>query len=395
MGLADEGRSSRSSPRMYSARELASMHFPPTVPQVSGLITPGLGLLIGPPKLGKSLAVLDLAIALAGGGVALGGFPVSAPCPVLVLALEDGPRRVHDRLAAIAGSAVPNGLHFVTEGEPHALVATAAAFCREHEGDRPVVFIDTFAKVRTRVSANVNAYYADYGAVGEIRSAVTSVDGAACVVVHHTRKSKGEPGDWLETANGSNGLTGAADYIIGLVRTRGSATGRLIVTGRDVEEAEYSLEFVGGRWSCVGQNVTEARGHAQVERLSEGTSDQTRAIIEAVAQLPVGATAQEVAKRVDRDGQLVSTIMGQLSDRGLLQRLRRGVYCIPRPVETIEIVEKPTLSVGPVATESTESMLSMQGVRDGRVGAPAGCPNHGLPEVSGVGCVRCALERSA
>ena len=43
--------------------------------------------------------------------------------------------------------------------------------------------------------------------------------------------------------SGTNGLAGSADAVLVLRRRRGKAAAELHVTGRDVEEAEYALDF--------------------------------------------------------------------------------------------------------------------------------------------------------
>ena len=60
------------------------------------------GILGGAPKPGKSFVALDLAVAVASGQPALGRFAVATPGPVLLLAAEDPPAVVVQRLAALA-----------------------------------------------------------------------------------------------------------------------------------------------------------------------------------------------------------------------------------------------------------------------------------------------------
>jgi RecA-family ATPase len=57
----------------------------------------GFVIIAGPPKLGKSLLVLDWLLAGAIGGAALGKVRVGAARDMLYLALEDGDRRLRAR----------------------------------------------------------------------------------------------------------------------------------------------------------------------------------------------------------------------------------------------------------------------------------------------------------
>ncbi len=75
-------------PTIITAYDLMRATFLPTRWMVPGLLPDGLTLLAGKPKMGKSWLALELAIAVATGGVALGQIPVE-PGDVLYLALED------------------------------------------------------------------------------------------------------------------------------------------------------------------------------------------------------------------------------------------------------------------------------------------------------------------
>ena len=76
---------------MISAAELDRMTFPPLDWHVPGLVPEGFGLLVAPPKAGKSWLVAGVGLACALGGMAFGRIDVPAR-PVLYLALEDGRR---------------------------------------------------------------------------------------------------------------------------------------------------------------------------------------------------------------------------------------------------------------------------------------------------------------
>ena len=84
----------------WTAAELLTVEFPPARFAVPGLIAEGANLLVGSPKLGKSWLALNLGVAIACGGCALGRVPVVAG-DVLYLALEDSGRRLQSRLRQI------------------------------------------------------------------------------------------------------------------------------------------------------------------------------------------------------------------------------------------------------------------------------------------------------
>src|SRR5262245_25770067 len=85
---------------------------------IPDLLAQGCTLLAGPPKVGKSWLALNIAVAVATGGKALGTIDVEAG-DVLLLALEDNGRRLQNRLGLVLeGDAAPERLTLVTECEP-------------------------------------------------------------------------------------------------------------------------------------------------------------------------------------------------------------------------------------------------------------------------------------
>ena len=91
--------------KRWPAAELLATEFPLRW-AVPDLLPEGLSLLVGAPDAGKSWLALDIALAVAAGGDALGALPVDAG-RVLYLALEDGPRRVQDRIRLLIGAEAP------------------------------------------------------------------------------------------------------------------------------------------------------------------------------------------------------------------------------------------------------------------------------------------------
>lgn len=100
--------------RAVTAAWLDAQEFPPLEWTVDGILPEGMGLLVAPPKAGKSWMVANIALACAAGGSALGKIPVKKR-PVLYLALEDGHRRLQSRFRTLmAGQPLPEGLEVVT-----------------------------------------------------------------------------------------------------------------------------------------------------------------------------------------------------------------------------------------------------------------------------------------
>ena len=89
-------------PKLVSAAELKTKEFPEPVAYIDGLVLEGLGILGGKPKLGKSWWALRAGLAIASGGVAFGNPNRNVEqAPVLYLALEDGKKRLQNRLGKL------------------------------------------------------------------------------------------------------------------------------------------------------------------------------------------------------------------------------------------------------------------------------------------------------
>jgi AAA domain len=81
---------------------LDGQQFPPLRYAVPGLIAAGLDIIAAPPKVGKSLLILDWLLAVVSGGLALSTIPCLER-DVLLLALEDGDRRLQSDFGSCAG----------------------------------------------------------------------------------------------------------------------------------------------------------------------------------------------------------------------------------------------------------------------------------------------------
>src|SRR5262249_40915424 len=155
------------------------------------------------------------------------GVPVEAG-DVLYLALEDGPRRMKDRLQKqLSDGEIPDRLQIVFDcprlgsGCVERLEEGLAA----HQKGR-LVIIHTFKKRRPTRGGGHNAYDVDYDDVGALKKLADKYE-VAIVPVHHTRKAAAE--DVFDTVSGSRGLTGAADTTLILKRPAGSDVGTLFV----------------------------------------------------------------------------------------------------------------------------------------------------------------------
>lgn len=232
-----------------SAEELLGKEYPPLNELVEGLLSPGLFILAGAPKSGKSWLVLQLAHHVSM-GLFLWGRQVRQ-CKVLYLALEDTEQRIQNRLCKICnGNTGP--IFFATEAEllGRGFEDQIRSFLQTHSGIG-LVIVDTLAKVRETASRR-NAYAEDYATMTCLKNLAQQYD-LVLLVVHHTRKQ--ESADIMGMISGTNGLMGCADGAMVLERPdRLSTEAALSITGRDCEDARLLLNHnkVTMCWEYVG-----------------------------------------------------------------------------------------------------------------------------------------------
>jgi hypothetical protein len=313
--------------------------FPPLNYVVPGLIPEGLALLVGAPKIGKSWLSLSIALAAASGGRALGCIEVD-PRPVLLLALEDGDRRLQDRIRKlIPGAPIPPQLHYITRIHQGLVVQTIEAWLQTIEHAMPLVLLDTLGKIMPPAMTGETTYQRDYKVASRLKEICDNRPGMSLTGLHHDRKAAAE--DFVESVSGTNGLAGAADTIIVIARPRNESRGLLKVTGRDVVEAEYAVTTEDGNWLLMGGNLADAASVAATIRATANLGERSAEILRFVNKHPEGVRAGDVAKALgDIDAKEAGTYLGRLLSVGKVRKPERGLYI---PVESVESVETETL----------------------------------------------------
>jgi AAA domain len=363
-GEAAAARPSSASPGllagMMTAAAIGAQVYPDLVEHVPGLITEGFGILAGAPKTGKSWLGLDVALACAEGGIALGGLPVDQRS-VLLLALEDGPRRLQSRMRQLRGgmTPLPNSLDICTEVTPGTVAATISEWMCGHAGDRhkPLVVLDTLGCARPQRRAGDDPYIADYQLGRGIKRLVDQVPGAGLLAVHHTRKQGAQ--DWMDTVSGTQGIVGSADYVLVLRRERQSNDGLLSVTGRDVTENEYALAVTAGRWSLDGPDLDAAAESARSRTEAAREQKQSRLADRSLSALTYVQSRKETAPKdlaayLKVSPQTAATTLGRLVDKNLIVKSAYGHYS-PIPTPDKSVVPVVSVVVAGQTDKTTES----------------------------------------
>ncbi|MGI5953992.1 AAA family ATPase [Dysosmobacter sp.] len=256
---------------------------------VDSLLSQGLHILAGSPKVGKSWLVLWLAVMVAKGE------PVwdmaTRQGHTLYLCLEDSVLRIQNRLFEITEDA-PESVHFCTECAPigQGLEEQIETFSMEHPGT-VLVIIDTLQMVRPIHDATYANDYRDMSVLKRLADRL----GLAILLIHHLRKEKAE--DVFHRISGTTAISGAVDSNFTLVeKRRGSGRAKLTCIGRDIEYRELELERNADNvWELLSDSRTQPElleGRITV-LLSEFLEEQREFI----------GTPTELSQRIDPDGQ--------------------------------------------------------------------------------------------
>jgi hypothetical protein len=136
----------------------------------------------------------------------------------------------------------------------------------------------------------------------------------ALVIVHHARKEFSD--DFLASVSGTYGITGSADTTAVIRRKRLEAFGTIVVTGRDVPEAELSVRFDGAIW------------HAAPAALPEASFERAEVYRTIEAQGPLFPKA--IADELGLERSSVQHMVTKLVDSGAVVRTAKG-YAAAEP----------------------------------------------------------------
>lgn len=305
---------------LISAKKIQDMEFQPIEWIVEKLITPGLIILAGRPKSGKSWLSLNLSLSITRGGIALSHFKAKKAA-VLYFALEDNVRRLKSRMENILNAeddkVAPTNLYFLEDD---------IIFPKLNDGgldeiqkvlteyaDIKLVIIDTLGRSRAdHKRSDNNMYLGDYDLLAVLQTFALK-NKIAILMVHHTKKGSEEY--VFDEISGTTGITGAADTMLLLKKVK--KQNKLYVTGRDIEEAEYNVYF--DRDSCTW-NVTEEAQDAINITVERGE------ILDLLTAEQRPMKTGEIAQTLSKEQSNVSHLLKGLKEDGLVVRPKYGHY---------------------------------------------------------------------
>lgn len=275
--------------RVWSAADLQAAELPEPPWVVPDLVPAGLTLVAGAPKIGKSWLLMQVAFALGSGGKTLGEDIEQRR--VLYLALEDGPRRLKQRMENQQWPRLDT-VTFATDARPGDLLGlldrTAAEVC----------LIDTFTAFYEGLVRDHDKVGDVSGPLAELRRLVNDRGVSVWVVDHHSKAKRADP---VTAILGSQGKGAGPDTIVGLYRERQSLEADLKVTGRDIEDQQRKLKWDSRLfcWHTVTTDGTQYKWAPEILRaLRESTLPVSVSELEARTQVNRGTVSRVLAALV-------------------------------------------------------------------------------------------------
>lgn len=297
---------------LYTLGGLMESVFPEPRWVIAGILSEGLNILAGKPKMGKSMMAMNIAMTVAAGGMALGNIQ-TIPGDVLYISLEDRTRRLQSRARKML-----RGLKCGTSGN----LTLATAWPRQGEGGlemvewwmkrskRPALcIIDVWGKFRPAGNPKANQYTQDYEHMSPLKDLMDK-HGCCGLALMHLRKGASE--DVVEDVSGTLGIVGAADGMMILQRARNDNEAKVFVTGRDVADTELALRFDPEHliWTNLGPAEEHVTGKLQL------------AIIAYLRQLNGSAAfVADIAAHLEETSDKVRRILHRLFDKRIIRHV--------------------------------------------------------------------------
>ena len=231
-------------PRVLNVAEILALKVSKPESLIDGILpATGASLIVGAPKSGKTLAAVQMAIAVAAGSGLYGRHKITKPGPVLVVEKDDpaGAASVQEILnrsqVPVAGIPFhlwePNSLKNLSFG-PEWLAMLEASI---KELQLRLVVVDSYTSMRGPRQRGVDIGKAEQQELTE-HDALAKRTGCTILLIHHT--SKGSAGlDWSEKAAGTFAMSAATESQVNISRFAEmdiAAPERLVrIRGRDLE----------------------------------------------------------------------------------------------------------------------------------------------------------------
>lgn len=313
----------------------------------------------GPPKAGKTWAALDLAMCVARGVPWLDGAfenTIGAPARVLVVALEDGRRRLAARLWELArghGTTLNDpsiAANLSIAREPLRLAGDEREFAAELRRWRPVVVV---IDCLTRVMVGDQNAIRDVAAFTALWSRMCSDVGASITFLHHTGKASGDSRnkrDPFDSIRGSGDLVAAARNVVVAqpMGIDGAAVSDVRMRGNlDLRRDRFALGFErtpqpDGRWcarlvdrgdvDALRTTATGDRRTARGNAMRDERAHRQATALE-IARTQGAVSKATLAPRIDMSEGTAAAVLREMAADGLIVAAGQRGYVLPGGVQ--------------------------------------------------------------
>ncbi len=205
---------------------------------VDGMIYPGIHILSGDLKIGKSWMMLDMCLAVAKDEDFLGRKTEQGQ--VVYMALEDTFISLQSRMYELTDEPSENLFFTLLANSIGIGLEEDLQECKKMFPNLKMIVIDTLQKIRNNIDTK---YGADYQELSVLKSIADQL-GIAILLVHHNRKARDSNQNNL--ISGTNGIAGCADGL--LVFTRNGENAKLHISGRGAPSLELNLQREKFKW---------------------------------------------------------------------------------------------------------------------------------------------------
>ena len=212
------------------------------------LISEGLTIFAGRPKIGKTTFVRQMLVSVSA-GIEFMGYPC-VQSHSLFLCLEEGERMAQRKFKKIVGDLNVSLIDIRFEWSRG---IDGLLEIRQYLTDNPhvrLVVIDSLSRFREVQTRSTNQFQQDYEMVASLHNLTKDFPKLAIVVLHHTTKAKAD--DPMDCISGTYGITAAVDSY-GVLLKSGDKY-RLHWGGRnwDLDTSDFELVRQDGKWELVG-----------------------------------------------------------------------------------------------------------------------------------------------
>ena len=337
-------------PSSFSLEELIGMKLPETHWIIKNLLPPGLALLAGPPKLGKSQLALSMALDVATGKPVLGRF-TSNRSAVLYYDLESGHHLLKERIMPLMVAKRLTIKDIKGQFEISLVLDAGADALKQIRRDLAdnsavkLIIVDIFARIRDNTESRRSAYQLDYEAMSGFQDICLEHSDLCILLVHHTNKrAMGNTDHWQDRISGTAGLAGGThtNFVLDRISKQGLTPEEYEVlknyaafyaAGKRVKELDLVLEHApdgSGEWL-----ISDFKAYEVVQ------SGVQRSIVEVLRSDHARLwSSSEVSAVLGKSANTVKEIMRRMANKGeILSPTGKG-YTLPESAK-VEKTRKP------------------------------------------------------